>query len=205
MTRVSRLPRSGPRAPRGAGRFGAAFIAACGAGLAAATLEARWSAAAGTRPPDAVGNWLAVSGLVAPLAALIGVAAGLLALATRSVVEGGLAALERACSERASGNAPPLLARLPWLALGVPVVLASLAHLALALLASELPAGAVAASLALGSVLSLRVGFGVAAALGRVAAEASWRPLGAGAALTVTATSGASSACSRVRSSICAR
>jgi choline-sulfatase len=187
MTRVSRLPRSGPRAPRGAARLGAAFIAACGAGLAAATLEARWSAAAGTRPPDAVGNWLAVSGLVAPLAALIGVAAGLLALATRSVVEGGLAALERACSERASGNAPPLLARLPWLALGVPVVLASLAHLALALLASELPAGAVAASLALGSVLSLRVGFGVAAALGRVAAEASWRPLGAGAALTLSA------------------
>ncbi|MET0410510.1 MAG: sulfatase-like hydrolase/transferase [Polyangiaceae bacterium] len=186
MTRVSRLPRSGPRAPRGAGRLGAAFIAACGAGLVAATLEARWSAAAGARLPDAVGNWLAVSGLVVPLAALIGVAAGLLGLATLSVVESGLAALERTWSERESGTAPALLARLPWLALAVPVILASLAHLALALLASALPAGAVAVSLALGSVLSLRVGFGVAAALGRVAAEATWRPLGAGAALTLS-------------------
>lgn len=186
MTRVSRLPRSGPRAPRRAGRLGAAFIAACGAGLVAATLEARWVAAAATTAPSAVDHWLAVSGLVAPLAALIGVAAGLLALATLSVVEDGLAALEQAWNARASGDAPPLLARLPWLALGVPVVLAGLAHFALALLASELPASAVGASLAIGSVLSLRVGFGVAAALGRVAAEATWRPLGARASLTLS-------------------
>ena len=186
MTRVSRLPRSGPRAPRGAGRLGAAFIAACAAGLLAATLEARWAAAAASTAPSAVGNWLAVSGLVAPLAALIGLAAGLLALATLSVVGGGLAAIEQAWSARASGTAPPLLARLPWLALGVPVVLAGLAHFALALLASELPASAVGASLALGSVVALRVGFGVAAALGRVAAEATWRPLGARASLTLS-------------------
>lgn len=183
MSRVSRLPRSGPRAPRAAGRLGAAFIAACGAGLAAATLEARWSAKAATEPPDAVGNWLAVSGLVTPLAALIGVGAGLFALATLRVVEDGVAALERAWGERKRGPAPALFARLPWLALSVPLVLASTAHLALALLASELPASAVAASLALGSVLLLRAGFGAATALGSVAAQATWRPLGARSSL----------------------
>jgi choline-sulfatase len=164
-----------PRLSGSGQRLGGAFISAFSAGLFCAGLEASRAASVASQPLDELGTWLGVGGVVVPLAALIGLAVGLLCLVLHP---SGLALRSLPRDIRLwleEGNASA--AGWPWLALGAALALGLLAHLALELLALELPVPISAAGLALAGTLLLRVVLGLASGLGRAAAAGGAPPL----------------------------
>ncbi len=139
-------------------RFASAWLAALGCAALAAVLEARWAYGAATQALNAVRTWLVAFGLVVPVALAVAVFVAALSplfVAARSSAGTGPGVGAR--GQRLSG--------LPVLGLATAVLVALVGHLALAILALDLPPLPVAASLALGTWVLARILLGAALTL----------------------------------------
>jgi hypothetical protein len=146
-------------------RVGGALLAALLAAAALACAEVVWARAAATQPLHLLRAWVACFALIVPFAVIVALGVG----AAHPLLARPLARLwHQLGSEQQEGAA---VLRIGPLALAIPLAAALLAHLALGLLALDLPATTFALVLAMAAALQLRVLLGAALRFGRLLAH----------------------------------
>jgi choline-sulfatase len=151
-------------------------VLAMGAGL-----EARWAHGVATQPLNVVRAWLVAFGLMVPVAFVV--ALGVSAL---SPIIGFSDEADAAPGRAGGERRARWVAALPVIGLAVAVLIGLVAHLALGVLALDLPPSLVAACLGLGTLVLARLVLGAALAVTeRLIASATWRNLPLWAAVTL--------------------
>jgi arylsulfatase A-like enzyme len=142
------------RLSEGSGRLGRSVLGAALAALGAGVLDAGWArAAAGAgRGRDGVAVYLADAGLIAPIALVVGLAAGVAALVVNPVVPPSPSRLVAALRVRAVGRPADVAAFVPLAVLGAFFWMTLSAHLARALLVVEVRPALAGVALAAGAM-----------------------------------------------------
>lgn len=148
-------------------RFRSAWVFALVALGLGAGLEAWWAQGVATQPLNVVRAWLVAFGLLVPVALPVAVAASALS---------PILGLSEAAEQAPRGRRARWARALPVFGVAAASLVGLVAHLALAVLALELPAPLVAASLALGTLVLARLILGAALAVTELLlASSGWR------------------------------
>ena len=134
-------------------RVGASALGAVIAGFLASLLETIWIRGATAEPPGFFRTWLAASGLIVPVALVVGIGVACASLFMHPLEPPSLGRLQKYVARATSQRRGELLIGFPLAALAVVVFLVLSARLSLVVLASE--ASAKASGAALGIVSSL--------------------------------------------------
>ncbi len=164
-----------PVPPSRSRRWAAALAGGSSVGGLAALLDARSAIQATVEPPPWGATWLALMGLIAPLALALAGAVGLASLALHPEAPPSLGRLTRWLQPAAPERRRGLALAAPLAVLGALGWTVLLARLGLRQLVTEAPAGVTAAALGLGGALSLLAVVVAVRAAFDVAAAQRWR------------------------------